>query len=169
MVGELAATVHATINHCQPHARAAAAKSALRGYLCDKDLLTSAQREGDTHNYRRHLLYADPNRQFSILAIVWLPGQQTPIHGHTAWGTVGVYAGHPYCDVFAPHGQQRLAVRQQLLLKNQLKPGDLSCVQPGTDDAHRLGNDSHSNCITIHIYGRDLLAHPRSINICIDI
>jgi predicted metal-dependent enzyme (double-stranded beta helix superfamily) len=168
LVGELAATIHATLNHCQPHARAAAAKASLRGYLCDERLLTTAQRQGDSGNYRRHLLYADPDLQFSILAISWQPGQHTPIHGHTAWGAVGVYDGHPYCEVFQTQCQDRPAIRLEPLLKHRLKPGDLSCVQPGIDDAHRIGNDSHCNCTTIHIYGRDLLAAPRSINIHID-
>jgi hypothetical protein len=38
-------------------------------------------------------------------------------------------------------------------------------VEPGIDDAHRIGNDGNSRCITVHIYGRDLLARPGSINI----
>lgn len=168
LVAELAATLHTTLINCDPCAHAAAAKAALRGYLCDDKLLSLAQREGDVRNYRRHLLYADPKSRFSILAIVWRPGQRTPIHGHTAWGAVGVYEGNPYSEVFDTHSEGRPAMSLDLLLKRRLQPGDLSTVQPGLDNAHRMGNDSHSRCITIHVYGRDLLARPRSINICFD-
>jgi len=168
LVAELAATLHTTLVSCDPHAHAAAAKAAMRGYLCDSRLLSLTQREGDERSYRRHLLYADPKSRFSILAIVWRPGQRTPIHGHTAWGAVGVYEGNPYCEEFDTRSDGRPAMSLELLLKRRLQPGDLSTVQPGLDNAHRIGNDGYSRCITIHVYGRDLLARPRSINICFD-
>jgi predicted metal-dependent enzyme (double-stranded beta helix superfamily) len=164
-IAELAATIHATLDNCQPHARAAAAKASLRGYLCEGQLLATTHRQGDAQSYRRHLLYADPSGQFSILAIVWRPGQHTPIHGHTAWGVVGVYEGKPYCEVFDTQTHDQPAINLDPLMKLRLKAGDLATVQPGIDDVHRIGNDSLSRCITIHIYGRDLLASPRSINI----
>ena len=53
LVAELAATLHTTLVNCDPHAHAAAAKAALRGYLCDDRLLSLTQREGDVHTYRR--------------------------------------------------------------------------------------------------------------------
>ena len=165
LIAELARTLHATASRCQPHALPAAAKASLRGYLCESALLAPEHRQGCADRYQRHLLYADPQRQFSILAIVWLPEQCTPIHGHTAWGAVGVYAGHPYCEVFDTRTDARPAMELTPQMKLRLHPKDLAIVQPGIDDVHRIGNDSRSTCITIHIYGRDLLASPGSINI----
>lgn len=165
LVAELAKTLHATTSRCQPHALAAAAKASLRGYLCEPELLAPQHQQGNADRYQRHLLYADPERQFSVLAIVWLPGQRTPIHGHTAWGAVGVYAGHPYCEVFDTRTQAKPAMELEPQLKLRLHPRDLATVQPGIDDVHRIGNDTRKTCITIHIYGRDLLASPGSINI----
>jgi len=164
-VEQLADTLHATLAGCEPHAYAAAGKASLRGYLCEPALLSSEQRAGNPDTYTRHLLYAAPDSSFSILAIVWRPGQLTPIHGHTAWGTVGVYTGSPYCEIFdaSPNTRQQMHLRPTMKLR--LKAGDLATVQPGIDDVHRLGNDGGTECITIHIYGRDLLAHPGSINI----
>ena len=43
--------------------------------------------------------------------------------------------------------------------------GSVATVQPGIDDVHRIGNKGPTEAITIHIYGRDLLARPGSINI----
>ena len=60
LVAELAATIHATLNNCPSHALAAAAKAALRGYLCDDKLLAIAHRAGEMRDYRRHLIICRP-------------------------------------------------------------------------------------------------------------
>jgi len=164
-VYELAQTLKTVRDLCQPHALAAAAKASLRAYLCEPKLLASQHRIGDASAYKRHLLYADPERQFSILAIVWNPGQHTAIHGHTAWGAVGVYEGSPYCEIFDTAAQDRPCMQLEPTMKLRLKAGDMATVQPGIDDVHRIGNDGIRKAITIHIYGRDLLAQPGSINI----
>jgi predicted metal-dependent enzyme (double-stranded beta helix superfamily) len=165
LVDELASTMRATLQNCQPHALAAAAKASLRGYLCEPKLLNSIHRRGGPDGYTRHLLYADPERQFSILAIVWRAGQCTPIHGHTAWGAVGVLAGNPYCEIFDTSCDQQPRLELIPTMKMCLHEGDLATVQPGIDDVHRIGNEGLTEAITIHIYGRDLLASPGSINI----
>jgi predicted metal-dependent enzyme (double-stranded beta helix superfamily) len=165
LINEMANTMQATLKQCQPHALAAAAKASLRGYLCEPELLRPEQRSGATNAYTRHLLYADPAKQFSILAIIWMPGQRTPIHGHTAWGALGIYSGTPYCEVFNTGSKQQPRMMLKPTLKLCLHRGDVNTVQPGIDDVHRIGNDSRTAAITIHIYGRDLLASPGSINI----
>lgn len=165
LINEMATTMQATLKQCQPHALAAAAKASLRGYLCEPELLLAEHRIGDTNAYKRHLLYADPAKQFSILAIIWRPGQQTAIHGHTAWGALGIYSGTPYCEVFNTSSKQQARMSLEPTMKLCLHPGEVNTVQPGIDDVHRIGNDSRAPAITIHIYGRDLLASPGSINI----
>ena len=47
----------------------------------------------DPDHYARNLIYAAPDKSLSIYAIVWLPGQWTPIHDHGSWGVVGVLEG----------------------------------------------------------------------------
>lgn len=165
LVQELADTMHAALERCPVHSLGAAAKAAMRGYICEPALLTSDQKQGEPDNYLRRLLYAAPDRSFSILALIWMPDQHTPIHGHTAWGAAGVMEGTPYAESFSLYETtpQCMALRPDAKL--QLKPGDIATVVPGIDDIHRIGNDSPSRCITIHIYGRDLLSRPGSINI----
>ncbi len=98
------------------------------------------------------------------MSVVWQPGQRTPIHGHTAWGSVGVYSGQPFCVHYlakqSPEGV--LCCEQMEILR--LKPRDLATVQPGLGTIHRIGNDSLRPCVTVHIYGTDLLADPAAIN-----
>lgn len=165
LLAELARTLQTAVNTCAGHGAAAAARSALRGYVCDSRLLSAEHKQADPDNYRRHLLYAALDGSLSILALVWLPGQVTPIHGHTAWGALGVYEGHPFCENFDhcrdAHGGTSLRSKMKMCLH----PGDLGTVRPGIDDLHRIGNDTRQRAITVHAYGRDLLASPGSLNI----
>ena len=165
LLAELAQTMHAALERCSPHALSAAAKASLRGYLCEDELLDPAHKQGGRADYRRHLLYAAPDRSFSILAIVWRPGQSTPVHGHTAWGAAGVYAGAPFCESFVTEASRRGVLDLRHTHTLRLKPGDIATVEPGIDDAHRIGNDMPGNAVTVHIYGRDLLKCPGAINI----
>jgi len=44
--------------------------------------LRPEHRVGDPTRYMRHILYIDPDGDFVITAITWLPGQVSPVHGH---------------------------------------------------------------------------------------
>ena len=167
-IGELAYCLTQTLARCDSHAYSAATKAALRGYLCETELLSPEQCVGSQSDYRRHLLYVAPDKLFSIMAIVWGPGHKTRLHGHTSWGAVGVYEGRPYCENFTAEQQEsgEVVCTQQETLR--LKPLDLATVEPGLGTVHRIGNDSYSRCITIHIYGCDLLADPAAINFFLD-
>jgi predicted metal-dependent enzyme (double-stranded beta helix superfamily) len=56
-------------------------------------ILTAEQRYGDPATYRCHLLHAEPDGSFSVVALVWRPGQATPIHDHVTWCVFGVIQG----------------------------------------------------------------------------
>jgi len=57
----------------------------LRGNLPSPDVLTAEQRLGSPDGYRSHTLYVEPNGSFSIIALVWRPGQITRIHDQRHW------------------------------------------------------------------------------------
>lgn len=143
----------------------AAVAGALQPFLGRADLLDPRHTQGHAEQYRRHLLYADPLRRFTILSLVWRPGQQTPIHGHTAWGAVGVHEGwleaRSYDLVDA--GSGLLSCAEQCC--GEAGPGDTSWVQTGLRDIHRLACRAGNGAISIHVYGRDLSQDPGSINI----
>src|SRR5262245_36680191 len=50
-----------------------------------QDLLTAAERQGDPADYQSYVLHAEPDGAFSVAAMVWRPGQVTPIHDHVTW------------------------------------------------------------------------------------
>src|SRR5262245_46756149 len=58
---------------------------ALERRLPSPDVLSAEQLAGDPESYRSHVLYVAPDGSFSIVALVWLPGQVTPIHDHVTW------------------------------------------------------------------------------------
>src|SRR5919106_744584 len=68
----------------------------LAPYLGAPDLLTPDQREGDPDGYRQHVLHAEPDGSFSVVALVWLPGQHTAVHDHVSWCVTGVHEGEEH-------------------------------------------------------------------------
>jgi 3-mercaptopropionate dioxygenase len=51
----------------------------LRRHLPTPDVLTYEQRAGSPDGYRSHTLHIEPDGSFSIVALVWRPGQLTRI------------------------------------------------------------------------------------------
>jgi predicted metal-dependent enzyme (double-stranded beta helix superfamily) len=141
------------------------AAQALGALLGTPDLLAEALRAGDETRYRKHVLYADPGHRFTLLSIVWRPGQTTVVHGHRAWGAMGVYEGRPEVTLYdcreLPDGTHHVEPRRTL----QGRPGTTSIVRPGLEDVHLVRNPGEETAITLHTYGCDLVRDPDSINL----
>ena len=157
-LGEVLATA-------EPDAIPGRVAEALGPVLATEDLLCDELREPGAEKYRKHVLYADPAKRFTLLALVWQPGQGTDIHGHTAWGAVGVYEGNPTVVCYACEKHEGGQVTATETKNLRCKPGDTATVRPGLCDTHRICNDSASLVITLHAYGRDLIVDPDAINI----
>src|SRR5690242_14300546 len=65
----------------------------LRAHLPGPGILAPDQRRGQPGRPAGHVLHAEPDGTFSILGLVWRPGQSTRIHDHITWCVVGVLAG----------------------------------------------------------------------------
>ena len=120
---------------------------ALRTHLPSPDILTPDQRRGDPDRAAGHLLHAEPDGSFSILALIWRPGQATRIHDHITWCVVGVLAGVEHEELFDEE-LNAIGVRDS-------QPGDVSGFAP-PGDIHRIRNDSTETAISMHIYGTDV-------------
>lgn len=123
---------------------------ALAEAAANPDLLTSAQREGSTENYRRHLLAADPHGRYAIAALVWLPHQASPVHAHHTWCGYAVVDGTLSETVFEWNGAQHCASATRSQARNT---GAVSFVRGGRGGIHRLGNCSDAPAVSLHIYG----------------
>ena len=63
-------------------------------------MLTAEQRLGSPDGYRSHTLHVEPDGSFSIVALVWRPGQVTRIHDHLTWCVFGVIQGVEHEELF---------------------------------------------------------------------
>ena len=119
----------------------------LRRHLPTPDVLTAAQRLGSPDGYRSHTLHVEPDGSFSIIALVWRPGQMTRIHDHMTWCVFGVIQGVEHEELFDAD--------LNLLGRSDNHVGDVSGFAP-PGDIHRVHNTSDATAISIHVYGTDV-------------
>jgi 3-mercaptopropionate dioxygenase len=124
----------------------------LRRQLPSPDILTPEQQNGDPAGYRSHLLHAEPDGTFSIVALVWRSGQVTPIHDHVTWCVFAVVQGVEYEELFTVREADNCLVAVGSTA-NQI--GDVSGFAP-PGDIHRVRNVGGRTAISIHIYGTDV-------------
>jgi predicted metal-dependent enzyme (double-stranded beta helix superfamily) len=125
---------------------------ALAYKLPSPEILTTTQRAGEADGYRSHVLHTEPNGTFSIVALVWRPGQTTPIHDHVTWCVFGVVEGIEHEELF------RLEQDGECLVQagsRTNEPGDVSGFAP-PGDIHRVRNVGDCTAISIHVYGTDV-------------
>jgi 3-mercaptopropionate dioxygenase len=129
--------------------------AALRGRLPGPDrlspgLLTAEQLAGDPSRYQTHLVHAEPDGSFSIVIMVWLPGQATPVHDHLSWCCTAVLRGTEYEEVYALRGDH-LAV----IARNANPAGTVSGFAP-PGDVHLVRNIGSATAVSLHVYGTDI-------------
>jgi len=131
----------------------------LRPVLPGLDILTGAEREGSPDGYVCHVLHTEPDGSFSICALVWRPGQMTPIHDHVTWCVVGVVQGAEYEELFALRdgGTALEAVGHRVN-----HPGDVGGFAP-PGDIHRVRNHGRDVAISVHVYGVDIARLGNSV------
>jgi 3-mercaptopropionate dioxygenase len=119
----------------------------LRQHLPSPDVLTDEQRLGSPDGYRGHTLHVEPDGSFSIVALVWRPGQLTRIHDHTTWCVFGVIQGVEHEELFDSE--------LNLIGRSDNHIGDVSGFAP-PGDIHRVHNTADTTAISIHVYGTDV-------------
>jgi predicted metal-dependent enzyme (double-stranded beta helix superfamily) len=131
----------------------------LRASLPGPAVLTDEERAGEPDDYRCHLLHAEPDGSFSVTAMVWRPGQVTPIHDHVTWCVFGVIQGAEYEELYAltPDGG-----RLRQVGRSQNNVGEVSGFAP-PGDIHRVRNHGNGVAISIHVYGADITRLGSSI------
>jgi predicted metal-dependent enzyme (double-stranded beta helix superfamily) len=107
--------------------------------------------------YARHLLHVDPAGRFSVVVMVWGPGQRTPIHDHGGmWCVEGVYRGHirvTRYDLDAPVEDNVARFhRYEVIEAGVGKTGSL--IPPV--DFHTIENVLEQSAVTVHTYGGEM-------------
>jgi predicted metal-dependent enzyme (double-stranded beta helix superfamily) len=114
----------------------------------------------DAAGYTRNLIYDAPDRSLSLYAIVWLPGQWTPVHDHGSWGVVGVVEGvleeRSYVRLSPDRGADEeidLARGGTVLLRH----GAVTSFVPNPDHIHVTGvPNERPRAVSLHLYGRTM-------------
>ena len=119
----------------------------LRRHLPGPDVLTAEQRLGSPDGYRGHTLHVEPDGSFSIVGLVWRPGQLTRIHDHVTWCAFAVVQGVEHEDLFDAD--------LNLVGQSDNHVGDVSGFAP-PGDIHRVHNTAEETAISIHVYGTDV-------------
>lgn len=121
-------------------------------------VLPEALRRPSEESYARRLIYRSEDPDYTVLAMVWGPGQGTPVHDHSGmWCVEGVVEG-------------RIAVTQYDLIERdgeRCRFRFQGTVEAGVGtsgrlippfDHHTIDNDSREECaITIHVYGGEMV------------
>jgi 3-mercaptopropionate dioxygenase len=136
--------------------------AALLAALVDRDdWLSAADATPSPDRYRQNLLHLDPQGRFSVVAFVWGPGQETPIHDHTVWGLIGMLRGSETSQAYRFVSANRLVAAGPPTV---LVPGQVEAVGPRIGDIHRVRNAFTDRVsISIHVYGGDIGSVERSI------
>ena len=112
----------------------------------------------DPAGYTRNLIYAAPDKSLALYALVWLPGQWTPIHDHGSWGVVGVLEGVLEERSYVRLSPDREADQDIELARGGvvlLGKGAVTSFVPNPDHIHVTGVPSErGRAVSLHLYGR---------------
>ncbi|MBO9131487.1 cysteine dioxygenase family protein [Bacillus sp. 165] len=111
----------------------------------------------EENRYARHSLYHDALDRFEVIALVWNPGQSTPLHDHDGtWGVEGVISGRVKVQNFL-----QIDTLSDDLVKLYYT-GSVTLGEKSTGqllppaDCHILTAEGNEKAVTIHIYGKKL-------------
>jgi 3-mercaptopropionate dioxygenase len=123
----------------------------LSQHLPAPDVLTAEQRAGDPRGYTCHLLHSEADGSFSVVALVWLPGQATAVHDHVTWCVTGVILGTEHEERYVLGNAGHLETEG---VSTNFVGGVSGIAPPG--DIHRVRNAGARTAISLHVYGTDV-------------
>ncbi len=141
-----------------PTATVNAVAAGIQPFLGIDNLLQPEQQVADPVTYRQHLLHVAADGSFSVVALVWLPGQTTVIHDHVAWCVVGIHKG---CEFETRYALSRDRSLRQTATATAVVGDVAGLLPPG--DIHQVSNTGAEIAISLHVYGADLRNTSTSI------
>jgi predicted metal-dependent enzyme (double-stranded beta helix superfamily) len=140
--------------------------AALRRTAAILGLLTPAERQPRRECYARHRLYSDPSGRFTILSLVWGPGQFSLPHAHHVWCAYAVVENELTETLYDFDSDCQKA----LVLGSAARvPGFACFAEAGLDQIHRLGNAGSEPAISLHVYGVDGERVATHVNRLVDV
>jgi predicted metal-dependent enzyme (double-stranded beta helix superfamily) len=109
----------------------------------------------DDPMYRRVRVREGADGSWSLYAITWREGQQTPVHDHGTWGVVVVLEGalieRMMTRVDGGDGDEGVALVPTGVCI--LQPGSVNTFMAEPDHIHKTG-PLHGRAASLHLYGR---------------
>lgn len=131
-----------------PASRHRAIAEALAPFLGRPGLLDGIPCPTSTARYVRHLVHEDRSAGWAMVALAWLPGQASPVHGHRTWCAFGVHEG--WLE------ERHFALAGGLPVLGTALPRAVGATSAGPADVtlvHQLANVSAAPALSIHVYG----------------
>jgi predicted metal-dependent enzyme (double-stranded beta helix superfamily) len=145
-----------------PAERARAAAEALSLFAGSPDLPGRLSLPSSAERYVRHRLHSDPAGGFAVAALVWRPGQMSPVHAHRTWCALAVHKGILTEIQYGRATGQDDPVQRST---RQLQQGDISHGGADPGAIHRLANLGCGTAISIHVYGVPYEAFNEGVNL----
>src|SRR4051794_27319532 len=130
----------------------------LADHLGRPGLLPPSLRRSSAQHDRTNVVHVDRTAPFSLVALVWRPGQRTPVHSHASWCVVGVHEGCEQERSFQLTGGRVVETGRRTMVA-----GDVTALAAGDDDIHEVRNAGRGVTIWLHVYGLDHRAASSSI------
>lgn len=111
---------------------------------------------------RSRILYAD-NSGFTLVRSYFDPHQPTPIHSHSTWGIVGVYAGKDIHKRFRrkDDGTGAGFAELELVEERILEAGDVVTIPHPPHDIHSQQGFGGEPCYELVLFGANAMVIPR--------
>ena len=129
-------------------------------------LLSAELRAPRADCYARHTICADPAGRFTLLSLVWGPGQFSPPHAHATWCAYAVVENALTETLYDYDAQSGKAVRAGAAVR---EPGYCCFAQSGLEQIHRLGNAGGVPAVSIHVYGVESRRIGTHVNRLVDV
>jgi predicted metal-dependent enzyme (double-stranded beta helix superfamily) len=133
-----------------------AVAAALSDYLGCSSLLAPQHLIGSPTDYQANVVHVAPSGAYSIVALVWQPGQRTPIHDHRTWCVVGVHEGSEVERAYS-WSDGRLLERE----RRHYQVGATTWMSEGDNDIHDV--TASAATVSVHVYGLDYRTTTSSI------
>jgi 3-mercaptopropionate dioxygenase len=125
----------------------------------DKSFLKPEHFRADPAHYARNAIHVAADERMSLFALVWLPGQWTPVHDHGTWGVVGILQGtleeRSYMAPGAITADTGIHLKRGGVVL--LKEKSITSFVPNPDHIHMTGVPaSREMAVSLHLYGRNM-------------
>ena len=125
-----------------------------------KDFLKPEHFQWNPEHYARNEIFVADDESLSLYALVWRPGQWTPVHDHGTWGVVGVVRGILEERNFIRTDSHDERMTDITLLRGGvllLAEGAITSFVPNPDHIHVTGvADDRQEVVSLHLYGREM-------------